>query len=117
MKYRKKQNTCIEESCTHLVVRLTDVLREIRPLLKISFLLQTALAAETHLVERLTYKITMHVKCRVVCDRSVGKRTLSEQKMYEEQILLLKALIRRRGSRSLHFNWNVNKFKVRQISS
>jgi hypothetical protein len=44
-------------------------------------------------------------------------RKLTESKMDEQQILALKALIRKRASIRRLFNWSVNKFNPSKISS
>jgi hypothetical protein len=86
-------------------------------LLKISKLLQTALAAETQLAEGITLKLRCTVKVEQFLIDLVGMRRLTVSKTDEQLILPLKILIRKRASRCLLLKWSVKKFNLTKMSS
>jgi hypothetical protein len=80
-------------------------------------LLQTALAAETHLAEGLTLKLRCTVKVeQSVSARPGGNRRLTVSKTDEQLILPLKTFIRKRASRCLLLKWSVKKFNLTKMS-
>jgi hypothetical protein len=64
-------------------------------------LLQTALAAETHLAEGLTLKLRFTLKVEKFLIDLVGMRRLTVSKTDEQLILPLKILTRKRASRCI----------------
>jgi hypothetical protein len=82
-----------------------------------SKLLQTALAAETHLAEGLILKLRCTVKAEKSPIDLVGMHRLTASKTDEQLILSLKSLIRERASRCLLLKWSVKIFNPAKMSS
>jgi hypothetical protein len=80
-------------------------------------LLQTALAAETHLAEGLTLKLRCTVKVELSLIDLVGMRRLTVSKTDEQLILPLKTFIRLSASRYLLLKWSVKKFNLTKMFS
>jgi hypothetical protein len=80
-------------------------------------LLQTALAAETHLAEGLTLKLRCRVKVEKSLTDLVGMRRLTVSKTDEQLILPLKTLIRKRTSGFRLLKWSVKIYNLTKMSS
>jgi hypothetical protein len=82
-----------------------------------SMLLQSALAAETHLAEGLILKLQCILKVEKSLRDLVDMHRLTVSKTDEQLIFPLKTLIRKRASRYLLLRWRVKKFNLTKMSS